>query len=52
MTTAIEPCNHPWHDGEGVENHPSCPRCGELYAWSCCGSQDPEHLPSRCEVAP
>lgn len=41
-------CDHPWHDGEDVSEHPACPRCGELYAWSCCGSTDPEHLPSRC----
>ena len=41
-------CDHPWHDGEDVTEHPACPRCGEPYAWSCCGSTDPEHLPSRC----
>jgi hypothetical protein len=41
-------CDHPWHDGEDVSEHAACPRCGEAYAWSCCGSTDPEHLPSRC----
>jgi hypothetical protein len=41
-------CDHPWHDGEDDTSDMTCPRCGELYAWSCCGSTDPEHLPSRC----
>lgn len=41
-------CADPWHDGVGVEEHQACPRCGDPYRWSCCGSTDPDHLPSRC----
>lgn len=42
------PCADGWHAG-GVAAE--CPTCGALYAWSCCGSTDPDHLPSRCGVS-